>query len=447
MVVGGLWSWGYGPGTFDRAGAVEATTVERERASQAPLRRTSARAIAGPRRVAGTAVDADTLAWGWSFWNDFEILQLIDACDKGERGGIHNGIALAETLAANRGVSLTEQDYASLIRELLVLHSGGLLTWQVMSSLGRVRPITPNEPNDYLNNIRDFALTIDGRDRSRGQIVQVPTPDPAEDDGRMIATLTLEDVARSIDRVHAPFQAIQLLIEAGISPEQDSGDEGETWEKVLPIFVLLSLGTSGQRRELRNFLGAWLDDELHTGPSGDEREKIEHALARQGWFVKDGRLVVGERVRRVHDAGPPMLAPDRLHPSIWAAAEPQWATRHLHDAVMAASKAVNAMLQGKVGRDDIAEVALVREAFSPNPPVPGRPRLRFAAIENERTRESVTQGALSFGVGCFQAIRNPVGHLPDDEHDLSEQEALEQLAAWSLFARWIERATLTPGGD
>ncbi len=105
------------------------------------------------------------------------------------------------------------------------------------------------------------------------------------------------------------------------------------------------------------------------------------------------------------------------------------------------------MLQEKVRRYDIAEVALVQEAFSKNLPAPERPRLRFPTIEDEKTRESVTQGALSFGVGCFQAIRNPVGHLPDDEHDLTEQEALEQLAAWSLFARWIERATLTPTGD
>jgi hypothetical protein len=52
----------------------------------------------------------------------------------------------------------------------------------------------------------------------------------------------------------------------------------------------------------------------------------------------------------------------------------------------------------------------------------------------------VTVGVMNFGVGCFKAIRNPLDHLPGDEHDMSEQEALEQLAAWSLFARWIERA-------
>lgn len=378
-------------------------------------------------------------------WDDFEILQLIDACDKGERGGIHGGVALAQTLAADRGVGLTEQDYASLIRELFVLHRGDLLTWQVMSSVGRVRPITPNEPNDYLNNIRDFALTIKGRDRARGRIVEIPTPDSNEDDGRMIATLTLEDVARSIGNVYAPFQAIQLLVEAGISPEHDPGNEGETWEKLMHILVFLLVGTSGQRRELRHFLGVWLDDELHTGPSDEEREKIESDLARQGWFVKDSRLVVGEPVRRSRSASKLPTPPvDRLHPTVWAAAAPQWTAHHLHDAVMAASKAVNAMLQAKAGRRDQSETTLVQAAFSTSRRPDGRPRLRFLTIENEKTRDSMTQGAMNFGMGCFLAIRNPLGHLPDDEHNLTEQEALEQLASWSLFARWIDRAEIEP---
>jgi len=57
--------------------------------------------------------------------------------------------------------------------------------------------------------------------------------------------------------------------------------------------------------------------------------------------------------------------------------------------------------------------------------------------------DSQTTGALSFGVGCFQAIRNRVGHLPDERHTLTEQDALQRLAALSLLARWIEQATLT----
>jgi hypothetical protein len=110
---------------------------------------------------------------------------------------------------------------------------------------------------------------------------------------------------------------------------------------------------------------------------------------------------------------------------------------------MAASKAVNAMLESKVGRSDVSEVKLVTESFSENRPAAHARRLRFPDIEGQQTRASVTAGVLSFGVGCFKAIRNPLGHLPDDQHDITEQETLEQLAAWSLFARWIDRATVT----
>jgi Protein of unknown function (Hypoth_ymh) len=63
-------------------------------------------------------------------------------------------------------------------------------------------------------------------------------------------------------------------------------------------------------------------------------------------------------------------------------------------------------------------------------------------VKDGKTRESMTQGALSFGVGCFQAIRNPVGHLLSHQHELTEQEALERLAALSLLARWIEQAEI-----
>lgn len=52
------------------------------------------------------------------------------------------------------------------------------------------------------------------------------------------------------------------------------------------------------------------------------------------------------------------------------------------------------------------------------------------------------QGVMSFGAGCFQAIRSPVGHLPNDEHELEEQPALERLAALSLLLRWIDEAEL-----
>jgi uncharacterized protein (TIGR02391 family) len=136
----------------------------------------------------------------------------------------------------------------------------------------------------------------------------------------------------------------------------------------------------------------------------------------------------------------PRLSAASLHRLIWKAAQTQWSTGHRHEAVLAAAKAVNSHLQTKIGRRDISESELVRQSFSDKPAELGKFRLRFSEITDEQTRKSMRQGAMDFGAGCFTAIRNPVGHLPNDEIELDEQTALERLAALSLFARWIDDA-------
>ena len=138
----------------------------------------------------------------------------------------------------------------------------------------------------------------------------------------------------------------------------------------------------------------------------------------------------------------PRITAASLHALIWAAARAQWSTGHRHEAVLAAAKAVNSHLQTKVGRRDLSESKLVRECFSDKPAAPGKPRLRFTHIADEQTSESMRQGAMDFGAGCFAAIRNPLGHLPNEEVELDEHSALERLASLSLLARWIDESTL-----
>ncbi|MGV9336534.1 TIGR02391 family protein [Nocardia sp. NPDC003726] len=138
----------------------------------------------------------------------------------------------------------------------------------------------------------------------------------------------------------------------------------------------------------------------------------------------------------------PQINASMLHPLIWNAATAQWSTGHRHEAVLAAAKAVNSLLQQKTGRRDVSETDLVKQSFSDKPPEPDRPRLRFSKISNDQTARSMRVGVMDFGAGCFGAIRNPIGHLPNDEVELDEQAALERLCALSLLARWIEEADL-----
>jgi hypothetical protein len=47
---------------------------------------------------------------------------------------------------------------------------------------------------------------------------------------------------------------------------------------------------------------------------------------------------------------------------------------------------------------------------------------------------------MDLGAGCFEGIRNPAAH--EDGLVLTEQVALEQLADFSLLARWIDECTI-----
>jgi hypothetical protein len=44
-------------------------------------------------------------------------------------------------------------------------------------------------------------------------------------------------------------------------------------------------------------LGFWLSQRLHTGPDAEPSERILGQLARQGWSVRDDRLVISEPMR------------------------------------------------------------------------------------------------------------------------------------------------------
>jgi hypothetical protein len=172
--------------------------------------------------------------------------------------------------------------------------------------------------------------------------------------------------------------------------------------------------------------------------------RAEFSAERDACLRLRARIASSEEIEALfaeHDAAP-RLSAGQMHVLVWRAASAQWSTGHRHEAVLAAAKAANSRLQEKLGRRDLSDVKLVQEAFSEKPPEPGRPRLRFGEIADEQTRESLRQGVMSFGVGCFRAIRNPVGHLPNDQHELGSQAALERLAALSLFVGWIDQASI-----
>lgn len=146
-----------------------------------------------------------------------------------------------------------------------------------------------------------------------------------------------------------------------------------------------------------------------------------------------------EITRHLGEAAPNLNAA-QMHLWVWDGARSLWTSRHFREAVSAAAVKVNAETQNKVGRNDLSETKLFQEVFSLRDPEPKKPRLRIMPNDGSDTYKSIHEGAIAFATGCYRAIRNPAAHVPLNE--LSEPEALEQLAAFSVLARWVDTATL-----
>ncbi|WEH34798.1 TIGR02391 family protein [Streptomyces sp. AM 4-1-1] len=138
----------------------------------------------------------------------------------------------------------------------------------------------------------------------------------------------------------------------------------------------------------------------------------------------------------------PQLSAATMHPWVWQGAGALWQSSHFREAVTAAARKVNAETQNKVQRRDLSETKLFQNAFSLAPPKEGEHRLRLMEDDGGDTFRSVHRGAMAFADGCYAGIRNPNSH-EDGLPELPEHEALEQLAALSVLARWVDKAAVT----
>jgi hypothetical protein len=260
-----------------------------------------------------------------------------------------------------------------------------------------------------------------------------PLPDPDEDDGRLIGSLTLGKIADVIAEEYSPAQIPVFFKESGIQLDRFMLEDDLSQLVVQDFLTALAERGAEGRRILRRFVGQWLAGQLTSGPTDAQCASIVAMLARRGWHVRDGNLVIGEFAAE-HQSGP-VITPEDLHPWVWDAAKSRWQSGHRRDAIIATAAAINEHLQHKVGRQDVSDDKLIQEVFSDKAPEPAKPRLRMAGDPRNLTVISRQQGALQFGLGCVRAIRNPAAH---ETRELDPQEALEQLAALSVFARLID---------
>jgi uncharacterized protein (TIGR02391 family) len=370
-------------------------------------------------------------------WDDIEILRRIDHHQSQHGGGelwSLNGMQLMDELAG-RAVS-EERLHRGFLQELHNLRDGGHLRFTVDTMVGGQPPDAASNPHYYLQQVRRFALTTPGQDRARGRLVIQPLPDPAEDDGRAISRLVCEQVAIAIEKEYRPDQIPLFLNDSGIPLDRVPVSDNSS-ESVAAVLAALDLWGSEGRRILRAFLGRWLDDQLHTGPDGETRVVMIEQLARQGWFIRNGRLVVGEPTISQR-ATSPALREARvaaLHPQVVAAGERYIRSEHYAVAVFESMKAVVNRVKSMSGVDNDG-VDLMNRVFSAQ-----RPLLVFGA-STTTTQRSEHAGYRELFAGAVQAIRNPAAHEPMASLDVDE--AFEMLNLASLLMRLLDRAATLP---
>jgi uncharacterized protein (TIGR02391 family) len=376
-------------------------------------------------------------------WDNITILQAIDRHQDRFGGGEVWGVDGRQLMEEVAGRQVTEDQLSrGFIQELEIAAAEGYLTFTVEIYGGNPEQTRRSYPYQYLQQVRNFALTAKGQDRARGIRVLQALPNPDEDDGRPIPALILQQIAFAIAEEYTPQQILAFLDEAGIPldrlpfPEQTPDVRGDPGNFVCAVLIGLDQWGSEGRRVLRSFIGSWLDDRFISGPTDEMRDDVIEKLARRGWYVIDGNLVIGDpaKGKRIRS---PILRDARLatlHPQILAVSEQLFRDEHRAAAVFEAAKAVHNRVKKMTGLPGDG-AGLMGNAFKDDQPV-----LVLADLTTQ-TGKDIQGGYRFLFMGSQQAIRNPAAHEPFGEID--DDEAFELLSLASHLMRRLDQASRT----
>lgn len=370
-------------------------------------------------------------------WDDLQLLRLIDELEASEQlGSLVTGYAFMQATGDGQGINW-DRDGRSFVRELVIAQNAGYLEWNEITSPGVPRPDSTNDPQRWLQEIRDLRLTLSGRDRARGRMFQRPLPDPEEDDDRPITAITLEEIARQIGDTYSGSQLPRYLSDSGIPAEFIPAEvTGSKWAYVMDVFEALHDGGSAARRALREFIGAWLQGRLHAPPPPEVRERITALLGGQGWHVVDNKLVIGERTGGIANTVTPPEQDTRiaaLHSDVREVADRYLESGHPEVAIFEAFKAINKRVKTMTGLD-LDGSKLMGEAFSNSDP----PLILGDLLT--QTGRDIQAGFRFLFMGAVQGIRNPDAH--ELFQALDAEEALETLAFASMLMRRLDEAKM-----
>lgn len=138
----------------------------------------------------------------------------------------------------------------------------------------------------------------------------------------------------------------------------------------------------------------------------------------------------------------PAFAPAQLHPVIWSSAAAHWTVHQRRVAVREAAEGLTIHWKERLGRGDVDDTVFWQQSLSPGEPEPGKPKITWRGDPDDKTSKSMRGGleplakALNaFATGLNLTVRNVTTH---SRVELSEQEAMERLAAYSYLARLLD---------
>jgi hypothetical protein len=142
----------------------------------------------------------------------------------------------------------------------------------------------------------------------------------------------------------------------------------------------------------------------------------------------------------------PGFSPANFHKIIWTAAAAYWTTHKYRVAVREAAEALTAHWKTKLHRTDIDGTAFWQQTLSSGDPLLGKPKLTWPGESTDKTVKSMrgglepmTKALMYLATGENFTIRNVTTHT---RGELSEQEAMERLSAYSYLARLLDHCEI-----
>jgi hypothetical protein len=146
------------------------------------------------------------------------------------------------------------------------------------------------------------------------------------------------------------------------------------------------------------------------------------------------------------DSSLPSFAPAQLHPVIWTGAAAHWTAHQYRVAVREAAEGLTVHWKQKLRRNDVDDTVFWQQTLSPGTATIGKPKLSWPGDADDKTAKSMRGGLEplakslnGLATGLNLTVRNVTTHTRDE---LTEQQAMERLAAYSYLARLLDHCTI-----